>query len=242
MTSKNILWLGSLLFALLCTSCIAWFLDKHNPQIQQVDYQSSTNNTIVVDDPFAQKVEIDEFITDHIKKEAKELNQALISQKDIKEENNSLAKTKVKKPILIANKIDQKIIPKTKPVKKVQKIKREIKKEPFYHNTKKIIQIEPLLYTIELDTKKNYLTKENKSILHDFVIEAKKHPFSKIKIDLPNLTIKNRNYLKAIKRYFYKNSINPKRVYVKVQKSTFPVQIVKNQKSTSVEILLIERL
>ncbi len=41
MSSKNVLWLGSLLFLLLVTSCIAFFIDRFNPQITAVSYSSA---------------------------------------------------------------------------------------------------------------------------------------------------------------------------------------------------------
>ena len=41
MSSKNVLWLGSLLFLLLVTSCIAFFIDRFNPQITAVSYRAT---------------------------------------------------------------------------------------------------------------------------------------------------------------------------------------------------------
>ncbi len=244
MTSKNILWLGSLLFALLCTSCIAWFLDKHNPQIQQVNYQNTTRDTIALEkDPFAQDVEIDEFIGEHIKKEAAQLDHPLLSDIQTKENNHSISKPKIKKPILIANKIDHTIIPIKKPVIKQKKSEKLIKKQTHHvYKSHKAIEIEPLLYTMELSSDANHLNNKDKMMLNILIKKAKQHPFSRIKIDLAKLSTKSRKYLKAIKRYFYKNGIDTQRIYVKVEKSTFPVQIVKKQKNTSIEILLIERL
>ncbi len=247
MTSKNILWLGSLLFILLTTSCIAWFIDKHNPEIKHVDYQTSTNNTIQIQtDPFAKDVQIDEFIGKHIKEEIAHIE---IPVTDTIENNTStpkkVQKKQEKKPVLIATKIDKSIIPVST---KISQKKALIKKIPsvdkkVHYNTPKQFEIEPLLATMQLDIAKDTtLHTKQKHLLNSLIHKAKQHPNAHLKIELSKLSYTNKTYLKAIKRYLQKRGISARRIHTKIATSAYPIQIVKIHHNDSVEISLIERL
>jgi hypothetical protein len=271
MTSKNILFLGSLLFVLLVTSCVAYFLEKYNPMFSTVSPASAEEVALqeitvpveieqVAPKAFDGKIDIDTItpeknitiapIPESIQKMPKPSTQEIAVQKEQNRTENEKNQSNIKeniKPILIATKINKEIIPK-KQIKKVQKpnIKKVTPKKKIMPapKTKRKIIIEPVILTRTLNPSlKGSLSYEDKLFLQNIAARAKRNRDLSVLLSTSDITPEKRKYLQKIKAFLKQKGLTSKQVKIEINREKREKKFLfSEQKTDKIELSLIERI
>ena len=245
MTSKNLLFTGALLFLLLVTSCVVYFLERFNPFIHKVaytEYETLSVNENISQTIFAEKVAIDTIET--IENNFSDINTTSTEVKPIhiakEQSQNHPEKTMAQKKedinnskepeiIKLATKIDMTPIPEhittsTKEIKKVQKsllkrkknLRSSKKKVLSTPNKSKKIIIEPVLLTKELQVSPSgKLYRWDRTFLHDIAQKIKQNKKRYVTLLVTDKDATKRNYVRNIRAYLLKMGISKEQIKIK---------------------------
>ena len=238
MTSKNILVIGLMLFMLLVTSCVAYFLERYNPMIETVTYAQEEQRTftpvIIVPEPNATA-------TLPAQAEENKTTAAAAIEKNVTLPEANITIPKVSEPV--ATKINRKIIPKKQKPKRPAPVRHE-KKTKTVVSTKSGIVIEPVLMTETLQASRNgRLDNSVKALLRSVAQKAKAGKDRYILLTTPGITAAKRGYLKHIKAYLLHNGVKPQQIKIKITRAKRGEKYVSSdtQKDT-IELSLLERI
>ena len=238
MTSKNILFIGTMLFALLVTSCVAYFLERYNPMIETVTYTQREERTftpvIIVPEPNA---------TVTLPAEENKTTASAATEKNVTVPEANITIPKVSEPV--ATKINRKIIPKKpKPKPKRPAPVRHTKKIKPVVSTKSSIIIEPVLMTETLQASRNGRLNNNvKALLRSVAQKVKEGKDRYILLSTPGITATKRVYLKHLKAYLLHNEVKSQQIKIKITRAKNGKKYVSSdtQKDT-IELSLLERI
>jgi len=246
MTSKNILFIGTMLFALLVTSCVAYFLERYNPMIETVTYTQSEQRTftpvIIVPEPNATlPIPHEENLTTAaaIVTEKNVTRPVILPKKVLPEANKTVPK--ISEPV--ATKINRKIVPKKQKPKRPAHVKYTKKTKPAVNNKNGIV-IEPVLMTKTLQVSRNgRLGNTAKALLRSVARKIKAGKDRYILLSTPGITAAKRGYLKQIKAYLLHKGVKPQQIKIKITRVKSGKKYVSSdtQKDT-IELSLLERI
>ncbi len=236
MTSKNILFIGGLLFLLLVTSCVAYFLERYNPHIHNVVYRPSLQN----EKPLVSPVEVSLGDIEEEERNTSILREqiTILSKPATEETNRSVPLPKGK---TIATKVVQH---KSVPAKKKRRTQKKKSPLKYVIVPKRKVIIEPVLWTKELAlSPTGRLRQSDKSILMKFAQRAKQNRELSILISTSAMDTKRRSYLRQIRSYLQNRGVLPRQIKIELNREEREKKVVfSEQKRDKIELSLIERI
>ncbi|RUM67014.1 MAG: hypothetical protein DSZ05_03350 [Sulfurospirillum sp.] len=246
MTSKNILFIGALLFTLLVTSCVAYFLERFNPLIQTLPYATPQQKS------YKQVVIIPEQNTTVSLSGENDTSNAIIKT-DIEtvfadpviktEEQTETNRTIPKISQQIASRVDTKIIPKEEKRHRSIIVNQPKTQKPVIVRKKGIV-IQPVLLSKVLNpSRSGQLYRTDKTLLQDIAHKMKRDKNLYIVLSTLGITPKKRNYLKSVKTYLLEKGVKPGDIKLEINREdNYKKYVFSDRGKDKIELLLLERI
>ena len=248
MTSKNILFIGAILFLLLVTSSVTYFLDEYNPLIETVTYEQEEQHTLRPPVVIAQETNtphmlpLEENRTAAIVQEHNMTSALIQPKKTLPEVNQTIPETS--KPLL--TKIERKIviIPKREKTKHRVPVKHVKKYKTSSLRKKSAVIIEPVVMTKTLQVSRTgRLNSRTKTLLRTVARKVKTGKGRYIRLATQDITAGKRNYLKELKSYLLHKGVSPGQIEIKITRTTNKKKYVFSDiQKNIIEFSLLERI
>jgi len=245
MTSKNILFIGGLLFALLVTSCVAYFLERFNPLIHTIKYTTHEKNeytpVIILPEPNTTvTLPVEENRSLSLPAEQKEIPTEKPLTPKVPGINESLPKTS--QPA--AAKKDHKIVPQKRKHHNTAQLHTKKEKEITAHRHSKGIVIEPVLLTRTLHPSPGGLLYRNdKSLLRDIAQRIRHKGDLYLLLSTFGITPKKRSYMQRLRAYLLQKGVKPQQIKVEIKRaSPNKKYIFSDQNKDKIELSILERM
>lgn len=268
MTSKNLLFTGALLFLLLVTSCVVYFLERFNPFIHKVaytEYETLSPEANLSQTVFTEKIAIDTIKT--VENDLSDSNttssqtppvQAMRENSQntttgMSVVNNERNTTEKHKNVKLATKIDTTRIPETVTAAVVTKVKKPAMKKKVRHvvrkkstnrQTKEKIVIEPVLLSKELHVSPSgKLYRWDRTFLRDIAQKIKQNKKRYIALSVTDKDATIRTYVRNIRAYLLKMGLHKEQIKIKFKnRKQTNKYVFSDQKRDTIEFSLVERI